>query len=154
MGFLGGSVVKNAPANAGDAEDKGSIPGLGRSGKGNGNPFQNSCLENPMDRGTWWATVHRAAKSWTWLKRLNKNNVFCTVSQSFPAGVAGTSLGCLPPLLPVQHPLTSQINHCTNISQVASTFREATNFKKCFTGQMWVCVSQFNRQQGDQTSQS
>ena len=53
-----------------------------------------------------------------------------------PPGVAGTSLGCLPPLIPVQHPLTSQINHCTNIFQVASTFMEATNFKKCFTGQM------------------
>ena len=65
MGFLGGSVVKNAPANAGDAEDKGSIPGLGRSGKGNGNPFQNSCLENPMDRGAWQATVHGVTKSWT-----------------------------------------------------------------------------------------
>ena len=47
-------MVKNPPDNAGDA---GSIPGLGRSlGKGNGNPFQYSCLQNPMDRGTWWAT--------------------------------------------------------------------------------------------------
>ena len=55
LGFPDGSVVKNPPDNAGDA---GSIPGLGRSlGKGNGNPFQYSCLENPMDRGTWWATV-------------------------------------------------------------------------------------------------
>ena len=49
MGFPGGSVVKNAPANAGDT---GSIPGLGRSpGKGNGNSLQYSCLGNPMDRG-------------------------------------------------------------------------------------------------------
>ena len=97
MGFLGGSVVKNAPANAGDAEDKGSISGVGRSGKGNGNPVQNSCLGNPMDRGAWWATVHRAAKSWTWLKRLNKNDVFCTVSQSFPLGLLALLLvACLP----------------------------------------------------------
>jgi len=44
------------------------IPGLGRSpGEGNGNPLQYSCLENPMDGGAWWATVHWVAKSWTWL---------------------------------------------------------------------------------------
>ena len=52
-------VVKNPPANAEDIIDVGSIPGLGRlPGKGNGNPLQNSCLGNPMDRGAWWATVH------------------------------------------------------------------------------------------------
>ena len=51
-------VVKNLPANAGDVRDVGSIPGLGRfPGGGHGNPLQNSCLENPMDRGAWWATV-------------------------------------------------------------------------------------------------
>ena len=55
-GFPGSSVVKNLPANAGDA---GPIPGLGRSPGGeNGNPLQYSCLENPMDKGVWWATVH------------------------------------------------------------------------------------------------
>ena len=49
-GFPGGTVVKNPPANAGDARDASSIPGLGRSpGEGNGNPFQYSCLENSMD---------------------------------------------------------------------------------------------------------
>ena len=58
--------VKNPPANAGDLRDAGSIPRLGRSpGGGNSNPLQYSCLENPMDRGTWWATVHGAAKSQT-----------------------------------------------------------------------------------------
>ena len=52
----GGCLVKNLPANAGHL---GSIPGLGRSpGAGKGNPLENSCLENPMDRGAWWATVH------------------------------------------------------------------------------------------------
>ena len=56
MGFPGGSVIKNTPANAGDA---GLIPGLGRSSwEGNGNPLQCSCLENPVDRGAWLATVH------------------------------------------------------------------------------------------------
>ena len=65
-GFPGGSVVKNPPANAGDAGDTGSIPGSGRFPRGgNGNPLQQSCLENPMDRGAWWATVHGVAKSQT-----------------------------------------------------------------------------------------
>ena len=51
-------MVKNTPANAGDVRDEGSIPGLGRSpGGGNGNPLHYSCLENPTDRGAWWATV-------------------------------------------------------------------------------------------------
>ena len=59
-------MVKNPPANAGDAGDVGSIPGSGRSPGGrNGNPFQYSCLENPMDRGTWQATVHGVRKSRT-----------------------------------------------------------------------------------------
>ena len=59
-------VVKNPLANAGDVRDAGLIPGSGRSpGGGPGNPFQYSCLENPMDRGTWWATVHRDAESQT-----------------------------------------------------------------------------------------
>ena len=61
-------VVKNLPANTGDIRDAGSIPGSGRSpGGGPGNPLQYSCLENPMDRGTWWATVHGVAKSRTQL---------------------------------------------------------------------------------------
>ena len=51
-------VVRNSPANAGDIRDEGSTPGLGRSPeRGHGNPLQYSCLENPMDRGAWWATV-------------------------------------------------------------------------------------------------
>ena len=59
-------MVKNPPANAGDVRDSGSIPGSGRSlGGGCGNPLQDSCLENPMDREAWWATVHRVTKNWT-----------------------------------------------------------------------------------------
>ena len=59
-------VFKKLPANAGDVRDAGLIPGLGRSpGGGHGNSFQYPCLENPMDRGAWWATVHRVAKSRT-----------------------------------------------------------------------------------------
>ena len=63
MGFPGGSVVKNSPANTGNV---GSIPGLGRSpGEGNGNTLLYSCLGNPMDGEAWNVTVHRVAKSQT-----------------------------------------------------------------------------------------
>jgi len=62
-GFLDGSVGKESICNAGDP---GLIPGWGRSpGEGNGNPFQYACLENPMDRGAWWAIVHGVTKSQT-----------------------------------------------------------------------------------------
>ena len=64
--FQGGTVVKNLPANVGDVRDTGLIPGLGRSPEGeHGNPLQYSWLENPMDRGAWWATVHRVTQSQT-----------------------------------------------------------------------------------------
>ena len=59
-------MVKNLPANAGDMEDVGWIPGLGRSpGGGHGYSLQYSCLENPRDTGTWWVIVYRFVKSWT-----------------------------------------------------------------------------------------
>ena len=65
-------AVKNSPANAGEGRDVCSIPGSGRSpGGGHGNPLQCSCLETPVDRGAWWATVHGVAKSRTRLKRLS-----------------------------------------------------------------------------------
>ena len=65
LGFTGGSDGKESASNAGDL---GSIPGLGRSpGEGNGNPFQYSCLENPMDRKAWLAPVHEFTKSCTQL---------------------------------------------------------------------------------------
>ena len=68
-GFPGVSDGKESACNAGD---QGLIPELGRSpGEENGNPLQYFCLENPMDRGVWQATVHRVAKSQTWLKWLN-----------------------------------------------------------------------------------
>ena len=61
MGFPGGSVVRDPPANPGDT---GLIPGPGRSpGEGNSNPLQYSCLGNPMDRGAWWAIAHSVTKS-------------------------------------------------------------------------------------------
>ena len=65
-------MVMYPPANAGDARDMGSVFGLGRTpGVGNCNLLQYSCLENPSDRGDWWATVHGVTKSWTWLKWLS-----------------------------------------------------------------------------------
>ena len=76
LGFPGSSVVKNQTANAGDTRDMGSILGWGRSPGGHGNPLQYSHLENPMDRGACWATVHGVTagdgvtNSWTWLKWL------------------------------------------------------------------------------------
>ena len=62
LGFPGGSVGKESTCNA---RDPGSIPGWGYLGEGNGNLLQDSCLENPMDRGAWWATVHGVTKSHT-----------------------------------------------------------------------------------------
>ena len=63
MDFPGGARGKELPANAGDIRDTGSIPGSGRSPeRGNGDPLQYSCLENPTDRGAWQATVHPVAE--------------------------------------------------------------------------------------------
>ena len=76
LGFPGGSEVKASACNAGDLD---SIPRSGRSpGEGNGNSLQYSCLENPMDRGAWWATVHGVAKRWTRLSDFT--NAPCTVT--------------------------------------------------------------------------
>ena len=71
-GFPGELVVKNPLANARNVRDMASIPGSGRSPGGrHGNPLQYSCLEHPIDRGAWRATLHRVAKSWTRLKQLS-----------------------------------------------------------------------------------
>ena len=69
-------MVKHPAANAGDIRDMGYIPGWVRSlGGGHGNPLQYSCLEDPMDRGPWRATVHGVAKSQTRLKRLSMHSI-------------------------------------------------------------------------------
>ena len=87
-GFPGGSVVKDTPANAGD---RGLIPTLGRSpGGGNGSPRQYSCLENPMDRGAWQATVHGVAKSqtrlsnWARMQDQSRGLLCLSVPTTFP----------------------------------------------------------------------
>ena len=75
--FLCSSVGKESACNAGDP---GSNPGSGRSpGEGNGNPLQYSCLENPMDRGAWWAAVHGVSKSRTWLKWLSTAQILLKI---------------------------------------------------------------------------
>ena len=72
-------VVKNPPTNAGNIRDVHLIPGSGKSPwGGQGNPLPHSCLENPMDRGAWWITVHRVAKSLTQLKRLSTHTCILT----------------------------------------------------------------------------
>ena len=74
MGCPGCPAGKESTCNAGNL---GSIPGSGQSpGEGNGHPLQYSCLENPMDRGAWRATVHRVAKSWTQMKQLSMHFIY------------------------------------------------------------------------------
>ena len=89
--FPGGSEVKASAWNAGDPD---LIPGLGRSpGEGNGNPFQYSCLENPMEAGAWWATVHGVAKSrkrlsdFTFTFKLSHRNLFFHISGGQKSGI-------------------------------------------------------------------
>ena len=73
------SVVKNLPVNAGDAGDMGSVPGSGRSpGEENGNPLQCSCLDNPMDRRTWWVVVHGVTEESDMTEQINKHTHVCT----------------------------------------------------------------------------
>ena len=104
MGFPGSSDSKESPYSAGDL---GSIPGPGGSpGEGNSNPLQYSCLENPMDRGAWWATVHGVAKSRTWLSNFaslhwlhcwphNLLDCICNIISSGP-GKWDSGLVCFP----------------------------------------------------------
>ena len=94
MGFPGGSNGKESSCNAGNLH---SMPGSGRlPGEGNGNPLQHSCLENPMDRGAWWATVHGVAKSQTRLIDFTFTVYYSSVfvSTGFPGGSNGKESAC------------------------------------------------------------
>ena len=87
-------VVKNLPAHAGEVRDTGSIPGWGRSPEGgHGNPLQYSCLENPMDKGAWYATVHGVTKNGTRLKLLRMHGLFLDSWWGPRRGQAGKWLG-------------------------------------------------------------
>ena len=78
---------KNPPAMAGDIRDVGLIPASERSpGGGHGNPLQNSCLENSVDGGAWWATVHRVSQSQTRLKRLHTHTQGTSIASTAPIG--------------------------------------------------------------------
>ena len=94
--LIGGSEVKAPACNAGDL---GSIPGLGRSPReGNGNPLQYSCLENPMDGGAWWATVHGVTKRWT---RLSDFTLKAYIKKAECRGIDAFELWCWRRLLRV-----------------------------------------------------
>ena len=86
MGFPGGAVVKKSSANAGYIRDPGSTPGSGRyPGEGNGNPFQYSCLENPVDRGDWWLhsmVLHRVVHDRT-TDTSGDSSEICKIQMSF-----------------------------------------------------------------------
>ena len=90
LGFPGGTGAKEPTCPCKRHKRWGFDPWLGRCpGEGNGKPFQYFCLENLMDRGVQWATVHRVAKSWTWLKRLNMHK---KISLGFPGGLVVKNL--------------------------------------------------------------
>ena len=103
MGFPGGTVVNNSPAKAGDADDAGSIPGLGRSYGGKpGIPLQYSHLEI-MDRGAWQSTVQGVTKSWTLLSLHTDTHIHTLkreflIPDSFPTKALAFSCLMLPPL--------------------------------------------------------
>ena len=79
------NMVKNPPANSGDAGDVGLNPGSGRSpGVGNGNPLRYSCLENSMERGTWWAAIQGASKTWPQLSNWTHTHTIQYSSNIFP----------------------------------------------------------------------
>ena len=79
-------MVKKLPASAGDVRDSGSIPGSRRSpGGGNGNPLQDSCLENSMHSGAWWVTVHGVTKSdctCVYIQKINNKDLFYSTGNS------------------------------------------------------------------------
>ena len=141
MGFPGGASDKNPPASAGDVRDAGSIPGSGRSpGGGHGNPLQGSCLENPVDGGAWWATVHSVAKSRTPLSDLvqgenrDKGSALKPCCALNDAGVRCASPNCrikllysLPPGCHVCESSLSSVPLCPRFCLVVSTNRGPGN---------------------------
>ena len=114
-------VVKSPPANAGDVRDLGSVSWWGRPpGGGYGNPLQYSCLENLMDRGTWWAIVHRVAKSWTWLKWLSTPIKKITLS-SIPLDGKGYGHGTCFLICDSSEPWLPGRKQCQGVSDILIT---------------------------------
>ena len=121
-------MAKNPPANAGDRRDTGSIPGSGRSpGGGNGHPLQYSRLENPMDRGAWWATVHGGCKESVMTEQLSMHAT-CMDSGERPKDIISAKGGTLVYLgfvsfSPVPNPLSDLIfttSHCLPLTKEIS----------------------------------
>ena len=129
--FPGGTVVKNLPANAGDIEDASLIPGLGRSpGGGHGNPLQCSCLENPMVRGAWWATVH-GFSPWGQTQPSNWTHTLRIMWRKWGmVGVKRTVAGALRLL---RHLFTTSLFHI--YSSLVSSLRKASS---CLLTRIWM----------------
>ena len=138
-------MVKNPPPNAGDP---GSIPGSGRSpGGGHGNPLQYSCLDNPMDRGAWWATVHGVTNSQTQLKQLSTH-----APGLWPVAAEGVSLLPQRARLSVAHRLPIESTQptrpipptplCPNTSSCESLVCEASQ------GRVLICIPFLNCHRG------
>ena len=101
-----------------------SITGWGRSpGGGHGNPVQYSCLENPMNRGAWWVTVHRVTKSWTWPKRLNTNTCLTCVCVCMCVKWPQTCLTATPSSQDLPHP---EMEPVSDFSASAAMFFTST----------------------------
>ena len=116
--FPGGAVVKNLPANTADTKDAGSIPGYWRCpGAGNGNSLQYSCLENSMDRGAWWATVHGVAESRTWLSTLTRKHIWL-----------------LSPKAGTLNSFTNSVQDDSALYEIKRTFKGPVNLKCCHAG--------------------
>ena len=116
-------MVKNLSANAGNISNTGLIPELGRSPEGgHGKPLQYSCLENPTDRGAWWATVHRVAKSGTRLKRLSAHARITDLQccDSLGGQQRDSAINICVLILP-QSPLPSRLPYNTEQSSVCYT---------------------------------
>ena len=127
MDFPGCSVVKKLPANIGVSEDVGLIPGSGRSpGGGNGNPLQDSCLKNPMDRGAWWVTVHGVPKSQTRLsiRAIHKPGTACACDVCFCVGGGGRA--------------------CTHIHSCACTLTLEAGEGTLYFSQFWYMFENFH----------
>ena len=125
-------VVKSLPASSGDARDVGSIPRLGRfPGVGNGNPLHYSCLENPMDRRPWWATVHGVAKSQTWLSNCASMHAHTgrTKGHGLETGMRQLSEGNTNVLYPALDGGYTYIHSCQNPSNCILLL----SVKRCFT---------------------
>ena len=103
-------MVKNLPANSGDTGDVGSIPGSGRStGEGNDNPLWYSCLENPIDRGVWWAIVYGVTKRISLVTACRVSNLVCTSIAFISLNIRANRLNQSPRICHPQSPLPQHV---------------------------------------------